>query len=268
MLKVIFIGDIIGKIGRKAVIQHLNSLKKKYLPDLVLANGENIAHGIGFTHHTLAEVREAGVDLFTSGNHAWSKGSADAILDDPDPMIIRPANYPKKKSGLGLKTLSVKKISQNKILVVNLLGKVFIDEPVTCPFKSLERIAQEYQDYIIVVDFHAEATSEKLAMGHFAAGKVAAVLGTHTHVPTCDARILDRGTGYVSDIGMVGYYDSVIGADKRQVINMFLKEGTSSKKHDLPETGECQFNAVYLEIDVKTKQTKKIIRVDDIVKVN
>ncbi|MEI6627600.1 MAG: YmdB family metallophosphoesterase, partial [bacterium] len=152
--------------------------------------------------------------------------------------------------------------------VVNLLGKVFMkDEPVGCPFNALEKITHKFngEKDIIIVDMHAETTSEKHAIAQYFDGKVTAVLGTHTHVPTADERILTNGTALISDVGMVGYYDSVIGARKDQVFNLFLGHGETSRKHDLPDTGECQFDAVYLEINAKTRKATKIKRINKII---
>jgi len=264
MVKIIFIGDIVGKIGRRATSQYLPKLKSKYKPDIIIANAENLAHGIGFTQKTLNEVIDAGVDFFTSGNHAWGKAGSDEVLNNKPPIIIRPENYRGKKSGVGYQEI---KIGQNKLIVVNLLGEVFISESLNSPFKTLEKIVKKYKKNIIIVDFHAEATSEKNALGQYFDGKVSAVLGTHTHVPTIDTKILKKGTGYVTDVGMVGYYDSIIGADKNQIFNLFLDKGKSSKKHDLPESGQCQFNAIYLEIDSKTNKVIKIKRLDKIINV-
>lgn len=263
-IKLIFLGDIIGKIGRKAVKQYLPKLIKKYKPNLIVANAENIAHGIGFTQKTLDEVKETGVDIFTSGNHAWKKAGSDDILDKKNSEIIRPNNY-KQKSGSGIKKLEV---AENKIIMVNLLGEVFMNEEVKSPFKNLKAIINKYgKKNIIIVDFHAEATSEKAAMANYFDGQISAVLGTHTHVPTCDHRILDQGTGFVTDVGMIGYYDSIIGSDKQSIFNLFLNSGKTNKKHDLPEAGPCQFNAIYLEIDPETKRTEIIKRIDKIIKV-
>ena len=265
MFKVIFLADIVGKIGRKAVIQYLPELQKRYKPDFVMANAENLAHGIGFTQKTLNEMLAAGVDFFTSGNHAWKKAGADELLNEKSPLVIRPANYLPKKSGIGFKEF---KIGKNKLLVVNLLGRVFIEERVGSPFKALEKILKKYKDYkMIIVDFHAEATSEKVALAQYFNGKVSAVLGTHTHVPTCDQKVLSEGTAFVADVGLIGYYDSVIGANKEEVLKMFLGKGKGSKKHDLPDHGQCQFNAVYLEIDEKTGRATKIKRLDKIINI-
>jgi len=264
-IKIIFIADIIGKIGRRAVAEYLPKLKSKYKPDLVIANAENLAHGTGFTQKTINESLEAGIDFFTSGNHAWDKLEGDKILNRKIPLVIRPINYKDKKSGVGLAEI---KIGQIKVIVVNLLGKVFINDDLNCPFKALEKVVKKHKDAIIIVDFHAEATSEKNALAQYFDGRVSAVLGTHTHVPTADQRILEGGTGYVTDAGMVGYYNGVIGANKEQIFNLFLEKGKSSKKHDLPDKGKCQFNAVYLEINSKTKKTVKIKRLDKIINIS
>lgn len=264
-MKVIFLADIVGKIGRRGVEAYLPKLKKKYKPDLVIANAENLAHGIGFTQKTLAEMTAAGIDFFTSGNHAWKKAGSDDVLNNSDPIVIRPANYTDKRSGVGYKVI---KIGQNKVLVVNLLGEVFIGDPVDSPFKALAKILKKNKGIKnVIVDFHAEATSEKVALAQYFDGKISVVMGTHTHVPTCDQRILTKGTALVSDVGMIGYYDSVIGANKKEIFSLFLGKGKGSKKHDLPETGECQFNSVYIEIDDKTGKTTVIKRLDDIIKI-
>lgn len=264
MIKIIFISDIVGKIGRNAVAQQLPALRRHYHPDLVIANAENLAHGIGFTGKTLQEMTDAGVDFFTSGNHAWKKNGADEVLSAPNPIIIRPANYSSRKSGVGYREL---KIGQISLFVVNLLGEVFIDEKVANPFRTMENLLKISQKNLVLVDFHAEATSEKTAFANFFDGKIAAVIGTHTHVQTADERILDKGTGFITDAGMVGYYDSIIGANKEQIYNLFLDRGKSSKKHDLPNSGLCGLNAVYLELDEKERVTRKIERINKVVKV-
>ncbi len=274
MIKIIFISDIVGKIGRQAVAQYLPKLKKQYAPDLVIANAENLAHGIGFTGKTLEDVRSAGIDIFTSGNHAWKKAGSDEILNDPNWNIIRPANYKAKKSGVGFKEVTLtgkkksdKKIGEIKLFVVNLLGRVFIEEKLESPFVVMESIIKDNPGALFLVDFHGEATSEKTAFANYFDGQITAVIGTHTHVQTSDERILGGGTAFITDAGMVGYHDSVIGANKEQIYNLFLETGKSSKKHDVPEAGECQFNGVYLEIDEKNGKAKKIKRLNKILKI-
>ncbi len=264
-VKVIFLADIVGKIGRKAVKKYLPELKKQYRPDLIIANAENLAHGIGFTKKTIDEMAVLGVDCFTSGNHAWGKNGADEILNQNNPAVIRPANYRLKKSGVGVKEL---KIGSNKIIVINLLGEVFINEKLFSPFKVLASIIKSYAGKpIFIVDFHAEATSEKRALAASFDGQVAAVIGTHTHAPTGDEKILAEGTAFITDAGMIGYEDSVIGANKEYIINSFFGKKGKAKKHDLPDKGKCQFDAVYLEIDVKTRRAKKIKRLNKILNI-
>lgn len=280
MIKILFIADIVGKVGRNAVIQELGKLKKEYEPDVIIANAENLAHGIGATQKTLNEMKEAGIDAFTSGNHIWEKGGSDEMLSDPANRLIRPANYPVKLAGVGHISLSLPlnlppgggderwSVGEIKLNVVNLMGKVFYGwekekkEILHDPFKTLDKIISQDRQGIYLVDFHAEATSEKAALANYFDGRISAVIGTHTHVQTADEKILSGGTGFITDAGMVGYYDSIIGSDKQQIYHLFLKTGQSSKKHDLPSQGLATFNAVYLEIDEKTRKTVKIERIN------
>ena len=270
MIKILFIADIVGKIGRNAIKQELPRLKKKYKPDIVIANAENLAHGIGATQKTIDEMKTAGIDMFTSGNHIWEKAGSEAMLEDEHNNLIRPANYPSKMPGRGQWEI---KLGENKLIVVNLMGRVFYDygerkrEVLHDPFKTLEKIIATDRRVIYLVDFHAEATSEKVALANYFDGRVAAVIGTHTHVQTADERILAKGTAFISDGGMVGYADSVIGADKQQIYNLFLKIGQTSKKHDVPAVGEAVLNAIYLELDAKTGQAKKIERINELIEV-
>ena len=263
-LKVLFFGDIVGKIGRKAMAKVLPELKKKHQPDLVLANAENLAHGIGLTAKTIEEMREAGVDYFTSGNHIYKKEAIEEVLNSTDSLVIRPANYPPQNPGPGVKMIE---LGVKKVLMVNLIGRVFMAEDFDCPFRKFDEIYEKYKEEnpVIIVDFHAEATSEKVALGHYLDGRATALLGTHTHVPTADQQILSQGTAYVSDVGMVGAYDSVIGVDKKNVINMFLTQ--MPLRHEMKEQGKAQVNGVLVEIDVKKRKALKIERLDQIVEV-
>ena len=266
MIKILFFGDIVGKIGRKGLKKALSELKEKYQPDLVIANAENLAHGLGVTEKTLNEMLEAGVDFFTSGNHVWKKPMVEEIFAEDKIPLIRPANYPEETSGKGYKTL---KVGGRKLIVLNLMGRVFIEEiELTCPFKKADEIIEECKKEkadIIIVDIHAEATSEKVAMGWYLDGRVAAVLGTHTHIPTADCQILPKGTAYVTDIGMVGAKDSVIGVDKEVIIENFLEE--DHLPHEIPEEGDCIINSVLVEIEPKTNKATKIERIDLEVKI-
>jgi len=258
-------GDVSGKIGRRAVAKILPELKKKFDPDFVLANAENIAHGIGITEKTLAEMTEAGVDFFTSGDHVLDKREAAEILEKKEPILIRPANYPPKVPGSGARLLE---IGTKKVLVINLLGRVFMKNQYDCPFRAADEILGEYKNEnlsAIIVDFHAEATSEKNGLAQYLDGRASAVLGTHTHVGTDDWQILPGGTAYLTDIGMVGAKDSILGVKKEGIIKTFLTQ--ISETHEIPEEGTCLVNAVYLEINPKTAKAVKIKKIKEEVEV-
>ncbi len=262
MLKILFFGDIVGKIGREAIKKILPELKKKLKPNLILANGENLAHGAGVTKKILKEIKQSGIDFLTSGNHIWEKKEIEEIFQDPEfkDFIIRPANYPEGLLGKGEQILVTGKFS---LLVINLLGRVFIKENLDCPFRKLDQILEIYKTKKlsgILVDFHAEATSEKNAFGWWADGRVSAVFGTHTHIGTIDAKILPKGTAYITDIGMVGAKDSIIGVKKDGPIKEFLTQ--IPQTFEIPEKGEVVINSVYLEINPKTKKATKIKRID------
>ncbi len=254
-MKVLFIGDIFGKTGRKMVRKILPSLKEKHAIDLVIANAENSAHGRGTTPKILAELRNAGLDFFTSGNHIWQNHTIFEELEDKKSDLIRPANYPPEVKGYGHKIIKAK---GKKILIINLIGRVFLKADFDCPFREVDEILAENKGKydIALVDFHAEATSEKAAMRHYLDGRVSAVLGTHTHIPTADAQITKKGTGYVTDLGMVGARDSVIGLQKDAIIQKFLTQ--TPTRHEVEEHGEIEFDSVLLDIDEKTGKTKSI----------
>ncbi|MDD2807697.1 MAG: TIGR00282 family metallophosphoesterase [Patescibacteria group bacterium] len=264
-MKILFFGDIVGRIGRQAIKQILPELKQELNPDLILANAENSAHGVGFTSKIINELREAGIDFFTSGNHVLSKPEAEVLLVDPKPIVIRPANYPDAVPGKGFRIIEV---GSKSVMIVNLMGQVFMKEELDSPFQKIDEILkQELPKNLaaIIVDFHAEATSEKAAFGWYVDGRVSAVLGTHTHVPTADHKVLPSGTAFVSDVGMVGATDSIIGDTKEPIIQSFVDKTTF--KLDIPEVGEVSVNAVLLEIDHNSRQAKSIVRVDRKVKV-
>jgi metallophosphoesterase (TIGR00282 family) len=259
-MKILFFGDIVGKIGRKAINKVLPELKKELRPDLVLANGENLAHGKGVTEKTIKEVVEAGIDFLTSGNHIWAEKKVIPILEEGKLPLIRPANYPPGTPGAGEKIIEV---GGMKVLIINLMGRVFIKEDLDCPFRKIDKILEEYKKEkltAIIVDLHAEATSEKQAFGWHVDGRVSAVVGTHTHIGTSDGQILPQGTAYITDIGMVGAKKSVIGVDKSIIQKIFLTQMPTL--HEIPEEGICTFNAVLVEIDPKTKKATKIERID------
>ena len=246
---ILAIGDIVGKPGRKAVSQLLPGLRQQYSLNLVIANGENAAGGIGLTPETARELLDAGVDVITSGNHIWAQKEIFPYLEGQMP-IVRPLNYPPGVAGRGYMTIG-------SVAVVNIMGRTFIGN-LDCPFQAMDKLLGELEQTIIIVDFHAEATSEKMAMGRYLDGRVSAVLGTHTHVGTIDTQILPGGTAYVTDIGMTGPMDSVIGDDTDAVIQRFL----TGVHHRLSVgKGKPAFNAVMVDIDDGTGRAQGIERI-------
>ncbi|MBT4722433.1 TIGR00282 family metallophosphoesterase [Candidatus Falkowbacteria bacterium] len=254
-LKVLFLGDIVGKIGRKAVKESLPKLKKKYKPDFIIANAENLAHGKSVTEKTLQEMSDAGIDFFTSGNHIWANPESEQILSEQKFDIIRPANYPEGVPGFGHKIIEV---GTKKVLVANQMGRVFFREDFENPFTVMEDILKQEKgkfDFSIV-DLHAEATSEKVSFAKYFDGKVDLVIGTHTHVQTADEKVLEEGTGFISDAGMVGAKDSSIGVDFKNVLHMFFTQ--MPKAFELPESGTCIINGIFATI----KQDKGVTKIE------
>ena len=245
------VGDIIGKPGRRAIQQLLPGLRHEYGLELVIANGENAAGGLGITLDTAQELFDSGVDIITTGNHVWAQKEIIPYLES-DLSILRPLNFPPGAPGRGC-------LLTARALVVNLMGRVFMDE-LDCPFRAMDRLLSEMTTAtkVIIVDFHAEATSEKMAMGRYLDGRVSAVLGTHTHVGTIDACILSEGTAYVTDVGMVGPMDSVIGDDTELVIHRFL----SGMPHRISVgKGKAILNAVLVEVDETSGKATNIERI-------
>jgi 2',3'-cyclic-nucleotide 2'-phosphodiesterase len=213
---VLFLGDVIGKPGRKAVAQYLQRTRA----DFTVINGENLAGGIGITGRTAAEMLALGIDAITTGNHVWKKKEVATYLME-EQRVIRPLNYPRGTPGFGY---TVVRKHDMALCVVNIEGRIFMN-PLDCPFRSMEGFLDEQGHEVpIIIDFHAEATSEKIAMGWFLDGRVAALMGTHTHVQTADNRVLPKGTGYITDAGMTGPADSVIGMDKEGVLERFYTQ--------------------------------------------
>ncbi len=254
-MRVLAIGDIIGSPGRRAVSELLPGLRRDHAVDVVIANGENIAGGLGVTRSTLGELCAAGVDVVTSGNHIWHHSEIVDYLADDHPLV-RPLNYPPAAPGRGYHLFG-------GLLVVNLIGRTFMAS-YDCPFRAMDALLASPPEgtRAVVVDFHAEATSEKLALGHYLDGRVAAVLGTHTHVGTIDARILPRGTAHVTDIGMVGPVDSVIGVEPAEVIQRFL---TQIPGRLTVGKGPVAFDAILVSIDDATGLATDIQRLRQIV---
>ena len=250
----LFLGDIIGRPGRRALKKFLPALLEKYSPSLVVANGENAAGGIGITPDICRQLL-AQVDVLTSGNHIWDKRDAVEYLDQ-EQRLLRPANYPSPNPGKGVYSFETKEGFH--VAILNLQGRVFM-EPIDCPFRAADRELKSLEDRnpITLVDLHAEATSEKQAMGWYLDGRVAAVVGTHTHVTTADEKILPRGTAFITDVGMVGGYESVIGLKKEQAIQRFL---TSRPQRFEPGKLGLMFSYVYVEVDTKTRKAISIQR--------
>jgi len=249
---VLAIGDIIGKPGRQAVKELLPGLKQQHRVDLVIANAENVAGGIGLTPATAEELLRAGVDVLTSGNHIWAQKEIIPYLDSKMP-VLRPLNYPPGVPGRGYLVFN------NRVVVVNLIGRTFIGN-FDCPFRAMDKLLAELEPRykVIIIDFHAEATSEKMALGRYLDGRVSAVLGTHTHVGTIDAQLLPKGTAYVTDIGMTGPIDSVIGDDAEAVIRRFL----SIIPHRLSVgKGRVMLNAILVRVDDKSGRAAGIERI-------
>jgi metallophosphoesterase (TIGR00282 family) len=252
-MQVLAIGDVIGKPGRQAVRKLLPGLRQQYQLDMVIANAENAAGGLGLTLSSAKELLEAGVDILTSGNHIWDQKEIIPYLDGDLP-ILRPYNYPPGVPGRGC-------LTRDNIAVISLMGRAFIGN-FDCPFRAMDQLLAGFGEKysIIIVDFHAEATSEKVALGRYLDGRVSAVVGTHTHVGTVDARVLPNGTAHITDIGMVGPQDSIIGDDVQSVLNRFL----TVMPHRLAVSSGSRvvFNAVLINIDDKSGQAVSIERVD------
>lgn len=255
-MKIFFIGDIIGKLGRDICRQLIPEYISQYKPDIIIANGENSAHGYSITEKVYKEMLEMGIQIITMGNHIWEKKEYQKA-PDKFPRLVRPANYPAGAPGSGHLIIDVRGV---RIAVVNLLGRVFM-QCMDCPFQTAEKLIPELKKTanVVIVDMHAEATSEKCALAHFLDGKVSAVLGTHTHVMTADERVLPGGTAFISDIGMAGAYESIIGMEKEQIIKRFLTQ--MPEKFQPTEKGRGLFNAVLLTVDPASGQASKIERI-------
>lgn len=257
-MKLLFIGDIVGRAGRRTLVDYLDRLVDRYFVDLVIANGENAAAGYGLTGSVLKELFDAGVDVVTSGNHIWDKKEVMAILER-ESRLLRPANYPPGLPGVGCGVYET--AAGIKVGVMNLEGRVFMKN-LDCPFRAADSLVKELrrETPIIFVDFHAEATSEKQAMGFYLDGRVSGVVGTHTHVQTADERILAAGTGYLTDVGMSGSQDAIIGNEKGPAMERFLTQ--------LPVRLEVakkdpQLSAVLLTIDENTGRCEHIERIQE-----
>lgn len=258
MLHVMMIGDIVGRPGRRMVREMVRKYRRKYKLDFVIANGENAAGGNGLTNEIAHELFEAEINVITMGNHTWDKKEILQFIEH-ESALLRPANYPPGTPGKGWGVFRLN--SGFKIGIINLSGRVFL-QPLDCPFRMARSLAQSIRKEtpVILIDFHAEATSEKIAFGWYMDGLVSAVVGTHTHVQTADERILPQGTGYITDVGMTGPRDSTLGVQNDLVIEKFL---TQMPVRFEVAAGIAQLNGLYLAIDELTGKTVKIERIQD-----
>ena len=253
--RILFVADVVGQPGRDAVKAIVPALKQELQPHLTVLNGENAAGGFGLTAKIVAELKGAGADVVTSGNHVFAQKEFVADLPKLE-RVLRPANYPPPAPGQGWCTLEV---AGHQVLVMNLIGRIFLDS-LDDPFRAADAILSAHpESRIAFCDMHAEATSEKAAMGWYLDGRVSAVVGTHTHIPTADARVLPKGTAYVTDVGMVGPRDGCIGMDKDVVIQRFL---TGVPNRFVVASGPVTFNSVLVNIDPSTGRATSIQRVD------
>ncbi|WP_078554562.1 TIGR00282 family metallophosphoesterase [Bacillus alkalicellulosilyticus] len=254
-MKLLFIGDVVGSLGREMVATYLPKLKKKYRPTCTIINGENAAAGKGITEKIYKGFLDAGAQAVTLGNHTWDNREIFEFIEEA-PHMVRPANYPEGTPGSGYTFI---KINTLEVAVINLMGRTFLP-PNDCPFRKAEEIIEKVRKRtpIIFVDFHAEATSEKQAMGWFLDGQVSAVVGTHTHVQTSDERILPNGTAYLTDVGMTGPYDGILGMERNAVLKKFL---TNLPVRFEVASGRSQINGTLITIDDTTGLAKAIERI-------
>ena len=255
-MKLLFLGDIVGRPGRDLVRRHVRALAARHQADLIIANGENAAGGVGITRDNMLEILSAGVDVITTGNHVWDKRETLEFIGN-EPRLLRPANYPEGTPGAG----SYVAVAKNgvRVGVINVMGRVFmnaIDDPFRAADREIARVREDGAQ-VIFVDMHAETTSEKLALSYYLDGRVAAVIGTHTHVQTADERILPGGTACLTDAGMTGPHDGVIGMDKDAVIARFVT-ALPSRFETAP--GDPRLNGVLIAVDVSTGHATAITR--------
>ena len=258
-MRILFIGDIVGRSGRAVLLERLGALVQEWKLDFVAINGENAAGGFGITEAIYQEFVDAGVDVITGGNHSWDQKEALVFIERA-PQLLRPINYPAGTPGRGAALIDAK--NGARVLVVNAMGRIFMD-PLDDPFAAVERelaaCPLKQMADAIIIDIHGEATSEKQAMGHFCDGRASLVVGTHTHVPTADHQILPRGTAFISDVGMTGDYDSVIGMDKDEPLTRFLTKISGARFE--PAMGEATLCALAVETDDANGLARRIAAV-------
>jgi len=265
-MTILFLGDIVAKNGRRAVMRILPKWKKKYTPDLIVANIENLAHGKGVTEKTLAEMYDLGITVFTSGNHIWSNEMVFSLFEKNtyNGALLRPENYPSELPGSGLWQGMVGK---KHVSVMSLIGRGFMPGDYDCPFRAFDRLWEKVQkDDIILVDFHAETTSEKAALAWYVDGRATAVMGTHTHVPTADARKLTKGTFFITDVGMCGFSDGIIGVQKEEIIASMMLQ---YRQHKIwPEKGNAVVNGIVMKFPQRKGGKATFTHVHDKVKIS
>jgi 2',3'-cyclic-nucleotide 2'-phosphodiesterase len=255
-MRILFLGDVVGRSGRVAVIDTLPDLRERYALDFVVVNGENAAGGFGITEAILIELLGAGADVVTTGNHAFDQREALVFIERQE-RLLRPLNFPPGTPGKGAGLFKAKNGAD--VLVINAQGRVFmadLDDPFRAVERELDACGLKTRADAILVDFHAEATSEKEAMGHFVDGRISALIGTHTHVPTADEQILPNGTAYISDAGMCGDFDSVLGMDKEEPLHRFLTKIPTGRF--APSLGEATLCGVAIEVDDQTGLARAI----------
>ncbi len=260
-MNVLFFGDIMGRSAREGLLKILPELREKYGADLVIVNAENVAHGAGISRSIYEDLMKSGVDFLTSGNHIWSKKEANELLDEKDTKLIRPANYPEGAPGDGYKIIEV---GAYKVMIANLMGRVFIKKDFDCPFRKIDEILDDpdVEDVKIrIVDLHAEATSEKRAMGFYLDGRVSALIGTHTHVATNDAQILPEGSFYLTDVGMIGAKYSILGMGKEEVIKEFLSQRPT--RANISEDGLIHVSGIFMDINNKNGKVEKFEKIEE-----
>lgn len=255
-MRILMVGDVVGRPGRYFFMEKTPELRRQKNIDMVVVNGENAAHGKGLTPNIFEELTRGGADVVTTGNHIWDNSTVLQIIDT-EPFLLRPANYPEDTPGKGF---CIYPLGKKKIGVINMAGRTFMQPPMDCPFRLIDKILNfiEKDCDVILVDFHAEATSEKLAFANYLDGRVTAVVGTHTHVQTADERILPKGTAYISDLGMVGAENSILGMAIEPVIKRFITGRPS--KFEVAE-GAAVYCALLIDINDKTNKAVKVERI-------
>lgn len=255
-MKLLFIGDIVGSPGREMVTEYLPKLKEKYRPQVTIVNGENAAGGKGITEKIYKQFLQLGIQAITMGNHTWNKKEIMEFIDDAT-YLIRPANFPENNPGKGIIYLNVNDV---EIAIINLQGRTYL-EPHDDPFRKGDELITEAKKRtnVIFIDFHAEATSEKQAFAWYVDGRVSAVVGTHTHTQTADERILPNGTAYITDVGMTGSYDGILGVERESVINRFLTN--MPVRFEVEKKGRRQLNGCVIQIDPITGKAIHIERI-------